>query len=273
MRTRLLRWAASGLVTLAIVAPASGVTYNSLNFFVTQIPNVCTAGTNGIGGSYYVTQPFSGCGATISYNLVKGAGSPYPWASEMYWYDGAGGGWIRQEIEVFYNDLSGSVNTYRALRDRTTGSKGIKFLPRLVPATGVSWNPFPYTEEMWDDGQGHPVCSNSRVTSRVDGSVDDSIAWYDGLWANWISDCRSGFCTSKGIRVLGRRDRWGGTPTIDEYYYYGQLKEPPGSGTWKGVGLVKWEWYENNVRTQYIENHYLVSCSPSGGSVCTTCPP
>lgn len=271
----ILKWRSLAvcLGVLAVAVAPLEAQLNTLSYFETQVPSACTAADPANRGTYHrqYLRGVNDCPGLTVYHVVKG-GNAYPWSTESFYVSN---GYLRQMIEISIDEATGVFTDYRAFRDTASGSKGILSLKTSIPNNGTvaSWVVPAYVEEHWADNSGQPVCYNT-IHLRVDnGSLTDGAAWYVGTWAGWLQDRRAASLnknTWHDIRVIVRRERWGGN--FEEFYYYAQWLNPA-TGTYQGLGLVKWEWWQISPRQLMAgnENHYLVDCSATVS--CWTCPP
>jgi hypothetical protein len=269
IRIRLLM----GMIGLLGVCGSAQAQLNTLSYFETQLPGACTAASPTNRGTFirqYLGASGQCPGLTV-YHVVKG-GNTYPWGTESFYVSN---GYLLQMMEISINESTGTFTDYRAFRDMTTGSKGIRWIATSIPSNGTaaSWNVPYYVEEHWTNDSGQPVCYNTRHAWVDNGSLTDGAAWYVGAWSGWLQDKRASSLnknTWHNVNVIVKRDRWGGN--YEEFYYYAQWQNPA-TGTYQGLGLVKWEWYQRSPRTLIAsnENHYLVDCSAA--VTCWTCPP
>jgi hypothetical protein len=260
--------AAAG-IAMSAPAAAHATSYNSIDYFQTQVPNACLAADTTNRGTYVrqVNGPAGECSGLATYHAIHGA-NLHPWSTESFYIKD---GYLRQSIELFSDESTGVLTSYRAFRNQVDSWKGIPVLPATFQ-NSAAWNYPVYHEEYWTNNQGQPVCYNTQTTW-IWGSVNWAFVYGAGTFAGWLQDKRSVSLNKNAWRdvdVIVREDQWGSAPYNYELYYYARWQNPA-NGQWQGLGIIKWEHYYGSSLIASGEQHYLADCTTL--YECTTCPP
>jgi hypothetical protein len=191
------------------------------------------------------------------------------WSTESFFVES---GWLKNYEEAFYNP---SINNVRVFRDHATGRKGLLWMPTSwSTSSSPSWNDVPTDIDQY---QNNGQCYGVPLSSHGPADIGYGSA-YTVLLPGWLSDGRTtgktnppAFSPNRDVYAVVKSGTYfGGDGTrFTENYYYGKFYSEA-DARWYGLGLVIFESFVNNVRTDRTENHYLVNCSV--GDICNSCP-
>lgn len=262
------------LAGLALSTSLQAATVFPDGYFATLPLYTCTA-SNVANPSTYHRQyrPNGTIGSCPGYStyVVRKGQKAYPWSSESFLHDTTSG-YIEIMNEVSTIERTGRVTSNRVFRDPVTLEKGLPWLPiSFNSVTGKSWVVDSWIET-WVDANGYPSCSVTQQTPTLFHSTLDLVQ-YLGVWSAWIQDKRGSSPNKNAwhdVDVIKKTGIWGTNPEVTENYYYAKRRNPSNQ-QWEGIGLIKFEYFENGVLRSGSENRYLVDCL--GLVLCPTCPP
>jgi|GEM_PF-4137639 len=257
------------LISALLILPSPILAHDSLDFFVTEVPGACTASNPTNAGTYQrIYLDSATCNGLPRYHWVRG-GNRYPWASESFIVKD---GFIRGMNEISIKESTGQFTQYRVFRDMTASppSKGVLRLKRYF-SSPVSWGLPYFVEEYWLGPNGYPVCYNTQHDDVVTGSVNWGSVQHLGTWPAFLQDKRSVSHDPSAwhdVQVILLTEQWG--TNNYEYYYFGRWYDDV-AGKWRGLGLVKWQWFQGSQLKKESTSNFLVNCNAK--VTCTTCPP
>ncbi|MCB1036649.1 MAG: hypothetical protein KDD47_22680, partial [Acidobacteria bacterium] len=118
---------------------------------------------------------------------------------------------------------------------------------------------------------GYPVCNNTQHDFVVTGSVNWGSVQHVGTWQSFLQDKRSVSNNPSAwhdVDVIVLTEQWGSNNY--ELYYFGRWYDDVAQ-QWRGLGLVRWQWYQGSTLKRDDASPYLVDCTAT--VTCSTCPP
>jgi len=226
----------------------------------------CTAETYGVRGSYQRTYAYSAnhCAGTELFIWAKGV--PDPWSEEHFY---AENGFIKL-MDDTGDANGGNLNFLHALRDHSSGRKGIEvFVDGIVNDSAFMDHPG-YWVETWEGG----TCPGTWTNSEWQEGFEENT-WV-GTIDSWLFDCRAGRLCEDGklypVEVIQRNggSKEPGGPV--DHFWFARWRDPLAGNQWRGLGPIRFwctgagsEWCSTAS-----EAHYLVDCEVS--PTCFNCP-